>query len=57
MEIRTIQPFLHCFGSVREGTMCVARCIPPGLVWSQEGLGAATKGGETTFPPSRSTAA
>ena len=29
MEIQTIQPFLHYFGSVRERTMRVARCIPP----------------------------
>ncbi len=29
MEIRTIEPFLHYFGSVRERTMRVARCIPP----------------------------
>jgi hypothetical protein len=29
MEIRTIQPFLHYFGNVRERTMRVARCIPP----------------------------
>ena len=29
MEIHTIQPFLHYFGSVRERTMRVARCIPP----------------------------
>ena len=29
MEIRTIQPFLHYFGSVRERTMRVARCVPP----------------------------
>ena len=29
MEIRTIQPFLHYFGTVRERTMRVARCIPP----------------------------
>jgi len=28
MEIRTIQPFLQYFGSVRERTMRVARCIP-----------------------------
>ena len=28
MEIRTIQPFLHYFGNVRERTMRVARCIP-----------------------------
>jgi uncharacterized damage-inducible protein DinB len=28
MEIQTIQPFLHYFGSVRERTMRVARCIP-----------------------------
>jgi uncharacterized damage-inducible protein DinB len=28
MEIRTIQPFLHYFGTVRERTMRVARCIP-----------------------------
>jgi uncharacterized damage-inducible protein DinB len=29
MEIRTIQPFLHYFGTVRERTMRVARSIPP----------------------------
>ena len=29
MEITTIQPFLHYWGSVRERTMRVARCIPP----------------------------
>ena len=29
MEIKTIQPFLHYFGNVRERTMRVARCIPP----------------------------
>jgi len=29
MEVRTIQPFLHYFGTVRERTMRVARCIPP----------------------------
>ena len=29
MEIRTIQPFLHYFGNVRERTMRVARSIPP----------------------------
>ena len=29
MEIQTIQPFLHYFGTVRERTMRVARCIPP----------------------------
>ena|GEM_PF-3344596 len=29
MEIKTIQPFLHYFGIVRERTMRVARCIPP----------------------------
>ena len=29
MEIRTISPFLHYFGNVRERTMRVARCIPP----------------------------
>jgi uncharacterized damage-inducible protein DinB len=29
MEIRTIQPFLQYFGSVRERTMRVARCVPP----------------------------
>jgi uncharacterized damage-inducible protein DinB len=29
MEIRTIQPFLHYFASVRERTMRVARTIPP----------------------------
>ncbi len=29
MEIRTMQPFLHYFGTVRERTMRVARCIPP----------------------------
>ena len=35
MEIRTIQPFLHYFGNVRERTMRVARCIPPHkLDWS-----------------------
>jgi uncharacterized damage-inducible protein DinB len=28
MEIVSIEPFLHYFGSVRERTMCVARCIP-----------------------------
>lgn len=28
MEIPTIQPFLHYFGNVREGTMRVARCVP-----------------------------
>ena len=28
MEIRTIQPFLQYFASVRERTMRVARCIP-----------------------------
>jgi hypothetical protein len=32
MEIYTIQPFLHYFGNVREGTMRVARCNPPRLV-------------------------
>ena len=35
MEIRTIQPFLQYFGSVRERTMRVARCIPMDkLDWS-----------------------
>jgi uncharacterized damage-inducible protein DinB len=35
MEIQTIQPFLHYFGTVRERTMRVARCIPPDkLDWS-----------------------
>jgi uncharacterized damage-inducible protein DinB len=35
MEIRTIQPFLQYFGNVRERTLRVARCIPPGkLDWS-----------------------
>jgi len=35
MEIRTIQPFLHYFGNVRERTMRAARCIPPvQLDWS-----------------------
>ncbi len=35
MEISTIQPFLQYFGSVRERTMRVARCIPPDkLDWS-----------------------
>jgi uncharacterized damage-inducible protein DinB len=35
MEIKTIQPFLHYFGSVRERTMRVARCIPANkLDWS-----------------------
>jgi uncharacterized damage-inducible protein DinB len=29
MEIVSIQPFLKYFGSVRERTMRVARCIPP----------------------------
>jgi len=29
MEARTIQPFLNYFGSVRERTLRVARCIPP----------------------------
>lgn len=29
MEVRTIQPFLHYLGNVRERTMRVARCIPP----------------------------
>ena len=29
MEIQTIQPFLHYFGSVRERTLRVARCVPP----------------------------
>jgi len=28
MEISSVQPFLHYFGSVRERTMRVARCIP-----------------------------
>jgi len=32
MEIRTIQPFLRYFDNVRERTMRVARCIPPGKV-------------------------
>jgi len=35
VEIRTIEPFLHYFGQVRERTMRVARCIPPGKIeWS-----------------------
>ncbi len=35
MEIRTIQPFLHYFGNVRERTMRVVRSIPPDqLDWS-----------------------
>jgi len=35
MEIRTIEPFLKYFGNVRERTMRVVRCIPPGKVdWS-----------------------
>lgn len=35
MEIRTIQPFLQYFGTVRERTMRVARCVPPDkLDWS-----------------------
>ncbi len=35
MEIRTMQPFLHYFGNVRERTMRVARCIPSDqLDWS-----------------------
>ena len=29
MEIQTIKPFLNYFGTVRERTMRVARCIPP----------------------------
>jgi hypothetical protein len=29
LEIVTIQPFLRYFGSVRERTMRLARCIPP----------------------------
>jgi uncharacterized damage-inducible protein DinB len=29
VEIKTIQPFLHYWGNVRERTMRVARCIPP----------------------------
>lgn len=29
MEIQTIKPFLHYFGTVRERTMRVARCVPP----------------------------
>ena len=29
MEIRTIQPFFHYFGNVRERTMRVAGCVPP----------------------------
>src|SRR5580698_9279118 len=29
MEVLTIQPFLDYFGTVRERTMRVARCIPP----------------------------
>jgi uncharacterized damage-inducible protein DinB len=29
MEITTIQPFLQYFGTVRERTLRVARCIPP----------------------------
>jgi uncharacterized damage-inducible protein DinB len=35
MEIRTIQPFLHYFGNVRERTMRVARCVPANKIdWS-----------------------
>src|SRR5579863_7921455 len=35
MEIHTIKPFLHYFGTVRERTMRVARCIPPDKIdWS-----------------------
>ena len=35
MEIRTIQPFLHYFGNVRERTMRVARYVPPDKIdWS-----------------------
>ncbi|MGB9433028.1 MAG: hypothetical protein WBQ89_12360 [Candidatus Acidiferrum sp.] len=35
MEIRIIQPFLHYFGSVRERTMHVARCVPADKIdWS-----------------------
>jgi uncharacterized damage-inducible protein DinB len=29
MEIFTVQPFLHYWGTVRERTMRVARCVPP----------------------------
>jgi uncharacterized damage-inducible protein DinB len=32
MEIRTIQPFLQYFGNIRERTMRVARCVPPGKI-------------------------
>ena len=32
MEIRSVQPFLHYLGRVRERTMRVARCIPPDKV-------------------------
>src|SRR5579885_3335253 len=32
MEVTRIQPFLHYFNSVRERTMRVARCIPPGKI-------------------------
>jgi uncharacterized damage-inducible protein DinB len=35
VEIQTIQPFLQYFGSVRERTMRVARCIPADKIdWS-----------------------
>lgn len=35
MEIRSIQPFLHYFGNIRDRTMRVARCIPPEKIeWS-----------------------
>ena len=35
MEIHTIEPFLQYFKNVRERTMRVARCIPPGkLDWT-----------------------
>jgi uncharacterized damage-inducible protein DinB len=35
MEIQTIKPFLHYFGTVRERTMRVARCVlPDKLDWT-----------------------
>jgi hypothetical protein len=32
MEITAVGPFLKYFDNVRERTMCVARCIPPGKI-------------------------
>jgi hypothetical protein len=59
MEIRTIQPFLHYFGNVRERTMRVARdsSLPVRLVQFEGGADAGAVPVGTAFGPRRSTAA